>query len=104
MTAAVDATSYGLVELSGEDQIKQQEELIKELDEPDTIDKLIECKKTGQSTVTIDCDFIRVKLGMILPTLSRSMAGISVRSNWCSPAMGWFYGCEATFSILVTLE
>ena len=63
---AVDATpiSYDLVELSEDDQIKEQEELIKELDEPDTLTNFVKaCKNIGKTAVDIDNDFLSVKYG-----------------------------------------
>ena len=63
-TAAVDASPspYGLVKLSGEDQIKEQEALIKDLDKPDTFQKFVEaCKDIGQQAVNIDNEIIQVK-------------------------------------------
>ena len=67
VTAAVDAspTSYGLVELSEEDQIKQQEELIKKLEDPDTINEFIErCRNAGQNVSIINYNFGHVKAGI----------------------------------------
>ena len=65
-TTAVNANpdSYGLVELSEEDQIKEQENLIKELDNPDTQTEFIEaCKNIGRTAVAIDADFTDIKDG-----------------------------------------
>ena len=64
-TAAVDASPspYGLVKLSEEDQIKEQEALIKDLDKPDTFQKFVEaCKDIGQQAVNIDNEIIQVKI------------------------------------------
>ena len=56
MSAAVNA--------SNDDQVKDQEELIKELDNPDTLKAFIEeCKNIGQKAVYIDNDFIAIKRG-----------------------------------------
>ena len=65
MNTAATLTSYGSVKLSEEDQIKQHEELIKELNDPYTIENFIkECKKVGQTALAIDHDFVRVKVGL----------------------------------------
>jgi hypothetical protein len=65
-TPAADATptSYSLVEHSGEDQIKQEEDLIKELDKSDALTTFVEtCRNIGQRAVTIDNNFTHVKDG-----------------------------------------
>ena len=49
-------------ELSDDEQIKQQEELIKLLDNADTVGDFVkECKNIGQTAVAIDNDFIAIK-------------------------------------------
>ena len=61
MSVQVDAAPYNRAELS-DDEIKQQEELIKLLKDPDTLTNFVEaCKKIGQTAVAIDNDFIAVK-------------------------------------------
>ena len=50
------------VNASNDDQVKDQEELIKELDKPDTLKSFVEaCKNIGQKAVSIDNDFIAIK-------------------------------------------
>ena len=59
---AVDAIPHDLVELSEEDKIKQQEDLIKVLNNPDTLKKFVEaCKYIGEQVVNIDNEIIHIK-------------------------------------------
>jgi hypothetical protein len=62
-TEAVEFTpfSYGLTE---DEKIKEQQELIDELDNPDTLKSFVKaCKEIGQTAVAIDKDFVHVKNG-----------------------------------------
>ena len=61
---AVDASPASYVEMSEEDKIKEQEELIEVLNKPDTLQIFVDaCEKIGQTAVAIDNDFIIVKDG-----------------------------------------
>ena len=53
-----------LLPMSEEDQIKEQEKMIKELENPDTRTKFVEaCKNIGRTAVAIDNDFLFIKDG-----------------------------------------
>ena len=105
-SAAVDASpiSYGLVELSEEDQIKQQKELIKQLDEPDMLEKFIEeCKKSGQRALAIEYDFIRVKAGLAELIRKYGKDFPTIESEY-DPRWGAFIAVSQHFSFLSPLN
>ncbi|XP_006455515.1 hypothetical protein AGABI2DRAFT_138613, partial [Agaricus bisporus var. bisporus H97] len=61
---ATDTSTTPFNSLSEEEQIKQQQEATKTLENPDTVKKFIqECTKAGQAAVAIDENFRKVKNG-----------------------------------------